>query len=190
MEAVEERALDLLAGRLPEDVQQEVTAQIEQITAERSLAQGLGLGQAALNLTFRDIGANIFEVSQTGASLAAALGELETRTNLATLDINTRREIFNAQTQLRYDTLREQIRQFDDNFAAIMAETDLNVDRLKLATFDLISTNQRLMQTLTNDLIIQNSRQEIEGGREAIANLLDFFFTTNQGILRGLGLEP
>ena len=117
-------------GEIPEDLR----AQVEQSSAERSLQSGIGLGQAGRNLTARDIGRTSVDLAQQGIENIAAL----------------------SAQQFQFDSLKEEMRQADDKFAAVMRESDINTERVQLAAAEVVSNNQRFMQGLINNLIIIN----------------------------------
>jgi hypothetical protein len=55
----------------------ETTKQISKISAEKALKGGLGIGQAARNLTVRDLGLTQLDVQTKGVELATNLGNLQ-----------------------------------------------------------------------------------------------------------------
>lgn len=148
---------EMLTGELPEDVRE----QIERTTAEKAVQGGLGIGQAARGLTARDIGRTSLDIIQQGLGNVAALTTL----------------------QQKYDVLKEEMRQFDDEYVRQFRETDISTERTQLAAAELVAKNQQFMQTLVNDLIIANSQREISGVQENISDLIEFFQPTDLAIL-------
>jgi len=139
-------ASQMITGEIPEDV----VEQIETISAEKGIAAGLGMGQAARKLTARDIGMTSFDISSRGLSLAADLSE----------------------TNLRFEALKEQRYEFNRKLEQSMRESDVQEAGVQLSAHQLISENDRFAMGLANELIIKNSLNEIQGVQENVDTLL------------------
>jgi hypothetical protein len=139
-------ASQMITGEIPEDV----VEQIETISAEKGIAAGLGMGQAARKLTARDIGMTSFDISSRGLSLAADLSD----------------------TNLRFEALKEQRYEFNRKLEQSMRESDVQEAGVQLSAHQLISENDRFAMGLANELIIKNSLNEIQGVQENVDTLL------------------
>ena len=128
---LEKPTQQLLSGQIPSDV----TAQIRQITAEKSGSSGL-FGQASRALLARDLGKTSLELVQAGATMAASRAEIATRQT----------ELANARKSF-LETLTLQRREL--NQKAVQTELDraeFNAT-LNYQLMDLISKNIEAQQT-------------------------------------------
>lgn len=135
-----------LSGEIPQDVQD----QVERISAEKSIKSGLGEGQAARNLTARDLGLTSLDIQDRGIKNAAQL----------------------STTQNQFNQLEEQMRQWDDRILLEAHGQEIEGAKLTLAGYELIANMQMKNLELTNQLIIENSKKEIEGVQENVDTLL------------------
>jgi hypothetical protein len=180
----ERTAQQFLSGELPDDVRQ----QVERIASERAVQGGTGLGQGGRNLVARDLGLTSVDLQQRGLQSAFQLGDVRARREGMQLESSVDKFEVTQSINQRYASLREEMRQWDDRFSVMVQEGDLNSDRMRLAVTDLISTNQRFMQGLINDLTIANSQQSINHLQSNIDDLTNFFYQTDQGIRQITGV--
>ncbi len=154
-------ASEQLAGSIPEDVQSEVM----RISAENSLQSGLGTGQAARNMTARDLGLTSLQIQQAGQQAASDL----------------------AKTRIEQKKANDQ---FFTTLQGLVNERS----KVTLAGLELASQNQIQAQTLANNLIINNSIKKIKGVQKNVNQLIGggkkkgFLFGTNKQIRNFLGV--
>ena len=150
-----------LTGAIPEDVQ----AEVMRISAENSIQSGLGTGQAARNITTRDLGLTSLDIQKQGQTAASDIAKIHT-----------------------------QRQQQNQDFLIGLEGVIHQKASIAIAGFQLISQNQQTAQTLANSLIIANSNKKIKGVQGNIDQLLGkkgkpgFFTTTNSAILEQLGI--
>jgi len=128
-----------LTGAIPDDVQ----AEVMRISAENALQSGLGTGQAARNLTARDLGLTSIDIQKQGQTAASDLVKIRT-----------------------------QQKANNENFLIALQGQATNRDILRLQALELASQNQFQAQTLVNKLIIQNSIGKIKGLQSNINQLI------------------
>ena len=166
-------ALQLMSGEVPEDVK----ATIEQFNAEITQQGGLGLSQAASNVTARDLGLTSMNLIQTGSDLSTKIG-----------DIRERSAQFNQNSRLKWEELDFAKTKWMEQYSLGVGELDLNKDQHRLATYELISRNHNAAQSLINDLIIYNARDEIEGVQQNEEALWKSLTGLNKDIASTFGL--
>ena len=147
LDEAQESTLSMIRGEIPDDV----VAEIERVTAEKSIQGGFS-GQAARNLTSRDLGLTSLELSQQGIQNAATLGQLETQ-----------RQQFESEMTFNVAQFRENIRKFESEFALALSQDDQSRAGVELSALQLLTQTELMIQGMTNDLIIANSSAAIEG---------------------------
>ena len=168
----------MLKGEIPQDVQD----QIERTAAEKSLSQGIGLGQKSRNLVARDLGLASIDIVSQGIQGAQAIGSLEQGAQIAQEELNTNRQQFNEQSNMALMEFNSGLAQWEDNFANTMAGTDLTNTQIELMGAELISKNQQFVQTLLGNLVIANSQRGISGLSDYVNNLNNYFTPTDRAI--------
>lgn len=146
-----ERISSLLSGELPAEVLQ----QVEIRAAERGMRAGL-TGEAARNLTFRDLGASAMDAITQGIQAA---GQMEA--------LRMDREKVN----LAVEELRQNVRTAEDQFALSFRESDRADASLALDAVRLQSANEQFRLSEENRLILANAQQEIPGLQQNLDTL-------------------
>ena len=132
----------MLAGDIPQDVQD----QLAQISAERGIQSGLGSGEAARNLTMRDLGRTSLDLQQQGIQNVQGLGQVQTQ----------------------YTQLQESMKEWDDQYAIMMRDDERSSTQLSLMGYEMISQNERFSMELANNLIATNASHAIDNVQDYI----------------------
>lgn len=146
-----------LAGEIPQDVQD----QVERISAEKSIQSGLGQGQAARNLTARDLGLTSLDIQERGLKNAAQVSSI----------------------QGQYNALEEQMREWDDKHLEAIGALRFEGVKYKLAAAELISRNQIETMKLVNQLLIQDSEHAIATLEDNVNTLIGTPDGSSPGLL-------
>jgi len=169
-----QRISSLLSGELPD----EVLKQVETRAAERGFQTGL-TGEAARNLTFRDLGASSMDAITQGITSAGQMEALR-------LD----REKTNQALKLDAARLKEEIRQADDRFASAMKGSDFQGASLGLEAIKLQSMNTQFRISEENRLIMSNSQRTIDNlqqNMDTLSSAFDSYQTGYQKYIELLG---
>lgn len=150
---------DLLEGRLPEGVRQELARQ----TSEVAHLGGI-TGPAARAFELRDLGVSKLDAMTQGISMA---GEME--------QLRVAREQVNRDNQLKLATLREEIRTANDRFALAVTDAQQNQARIGLAALQFQAANRQFRIEQENRLIISNSQMEIDNLQQNMDTLQGSF---------------
>ena len=151
-------ALQLLSGEVPDDVK----TNIERFTAEMATQGGLGLSQAASNLTARDLGITSLAMKQSGSELATKVGELKDRRRIVEEQINVDIAKANEASRMKWTELELAHNKWLDTFSLQSGALELDEQKLDLATYTLMSQNMLTIGKLMTDMIIADSREEIK----------------------------
>ena len=170
----EKVAMEFMTG----EIDPETKATVEQFSAEIAKGGGLGLSQAATNLTARDLGLTRLSLKQYGADIGTKLGDLKQRSMQ-----------FNQQARLQWAELETRTNQWIDKFALEVQTAGLQSSTFKLSAYQLISQNHNTAQKMINDLIMHNSSNKIEGLQQNIDTLTESFKSTNERISEAFGLS-
>jgi hypothetical protein len=182
LKEVEAFSRELLTGELPQDV----ADQIKRNTAEASVQGGLS-GQISRNLTARDIGQTSLDLKKQGAALGTGVSELQIRE----AEQRLRKDVFNREQSLRVSQHNEDIRQWEDNFANIMAESDLNrintLGQLAINALGIEAANLRFGFQTQAQLFIANSTDEVPGLQGLLNEMSTGLSQNNADLARFLG---
>jgi len=165
MATAKQRINSLLSGELPD----EVLKQVETRAAERGFQTGL-TGEAARNLTFRDLGASSMDAINAG---------ITGTTQLETLRLE--REKTNKALELDSAKMREEIRQADQRFSVGMRESDRMDATLGLEALKLQSANQQFRLSEENRFILANAQATIPNLQQNMDTLATALDPYNQG---------
>jgi hypothetical protein len=156
-----DRISSLLSGELPEEVLQ----QVEIRAAERGMRSGL-TGEAARNLTFRDLGASAMDAITQGIQAA---GQMET--------LRLQRE----QMNLGLRELEQGINEAQDRYALAFRESDRADAGIALEAIRLQSANEQFRLSEENRLIVANAQQKIQGLQQNLDTLGGALSSYNRG---------
>lgn len=166
-------AMEYMTG----EIDPQTKATVEQFSAEIAKSGGLGLSQAATNLTAKNLGLTRLALKQYGADLGSKLGELEQRSMQ-----------FNQETRLKWAELELKNNQWRDSFSLNVQGLEIGSREFKLQAYDLISRNQNAVYGMINDLIKHNSRNRIEGLQQNIDTLSEDIIGQNRRIAQDFDL--
>jgi hypothetical protein len=168
-----DRINSLLQGELPEEVLQ----QVERRAAEKGFTAGL-TGEAARNLTFRDLGASAMDAITTG---------LEASNRYEALRLQ--REQANRSLEVDAAKLNEEIRQADDRFAISMRDADRQDAQLAMEGLRLQALNLQFRIQEENRLIIANSQKKINNLQQNMDTMAGAFDSLNTGYQKFIELS-
>jgi hypothetical protein len=156
-----DRISSLLSGELPEEVLQ----QVEIRAAERGMRSGL-TGEAARNLTFRDLGASAMDAITQGIQAA---GQMETQ------------RLQREQLNLGMNELKQNIRTAQDQYALSFRESDRADASLALEALRLQSANEQFRLSEENRLIMSDSQKKINSLQQNLDTLSGALSSYNRG---------
>ena len=156
---IEAVSREFLSGELPEDV----IDQIERNAAEQTIQGGLG-NQQGRNLEARDLGLSSLDLVQKGASVGLGVSQLQTQ-----------RDQFNKNIVLETAKYNESVRQWNDQFALKMVESDLSHSQLALGYLELESMNRQFRAKTEATVLLANAELEVPGAQDFLDNLAETF---------------
>jgi len=173
----------MLRGEIPEDVQ----AALEQISAERGIQSGLGLGEASRNLTARDLGRTSLDLISEGARLGGQLSademaraQYENSFNQWRSTFELNQEQWQKQFEFGLAQADEASRRWESEFSRT---GEMDAERLALAGQQMIMQNEQFAQSLASNLIQANSHNRISGLQQILDSIL------GQGGIDGFGFD-
>ena len=156
---VGELSEELLTGEIPASV----LAALERDTAEQAIQGGLS-GQIGRNLVSRDLGLTSLDLQTRGATLAAGVAEAQLRIDQ-----------FNEEQTLRVAAYNQELVEWEDKYAAMVAETEVNQKEVQLAALTLESVMRQFRIGTEVALMTANSTREIAGAQSLLDDLPDYF---------------
>jgi hypothetical protein len=132
-----DKAKQLMTGEIPEDLREQVT----DLSTATAMKGGFGMGEAGRKLVARDLGTTSLALQESGMNQAMAVNQSRNQTASLFKDFT--------------DSNR--------NYQLALSNDKISKDQLALMGNELISKNQQYVAGLLNDLILNNSRNPIEG---------------------------
>jgi len=132
-----DQAKQLMTGEIPDDLKE----QVSDLSTSKGMQGGFGYGEAGRKLEARDFGITSMDLKTRGSEMALAVSESKNQTT----------ELFNN------------VRTADRNYQLALMSKDIERTQVALMGMDLVTKNQQYVSGLMNELIINNSKKEIDG---------------------------
>lgn len=201
LEGASENIDQMLHGQVPQDV----IDFIAQTSAEKGIESGLGQGEAARNLTARDLGQTSLDMITTGTNLAGILSADQ----LARAGFNENQRQFGAAYDQWRTTFQNDQAQWNETFGAQLNQTNeanaqwqqtfaqgqqVSLAQLTMAGQQMIMQNEQFAMSLATNLTQANSQNHIAGIQGIIDSILGdgssdpgFGYDVNSAILDMIG---
>lgn len=132
-----DQARQLMTGEIPEDLKE----QISDLSVSTGMSGGFGYGEAGRKLEARDFGITSMDIRSRGSELAAQV----------------------AQSRNSIAQLAASIKESERTYSLALTDQNISKSQVALMGMELITKNQQYVSGLLSDLILNNSRQQIEG---------------------------